>query len=89
MKVIYTKTFLKDLANVVPLKRRLQIEKFVFEDLPALPSIESSGHIEKMNVYKNYYKVRFGEFRLGLLINTSGLEIKRVLKRKEIYKYFP
>ena len=89
MQILYTKTFLKDLAKVVPVKRRTQIEKFVFEDLPNFPSIESVGNIEKMKGYKNYYKIRFGEFRIGILIVDSVVELKRVLNRKEIYKFFP
>lgn len=89
MKVIYTKTFLKDLSKVVPSKRRLQIEKFAFEDLITLKSIESSGNIEKLKGYRNYYKVRFGDYRVGLSINNSIIELKRVLNRKEIYKFFP
>ena len=80
---------MKDLAKVAPAKRRLQIERFVFELLASATSIESVGSIEKMKGYKNYYKIRFGEYRVGLSISNSVVEIKRVLNRKEIYKYFP
>ncbi len=89
MQVTYTKTFLKDLAKVVPVKRRKQIEKFVFEDLPVLSSIENAGNVEKMTGYKNHYKVRFGDYRVGIFKNNSTLELQRVLNRKEIYKFFP
>lgn len=65
MKLIYTKTFLKDLTKVVPPKRRHQIEEFVFESLPKFSSIESVGK------------------------NNSSVELKRILNRKEIYKFFP
>lgn len=80
---------MKDLAKVVPVKRRLQIEKFAFVLLASATSVESLGSIEKMKGYKNYYKIRFGEYRVGLSISNSIVEIKRVLNRKEIYKYFP
>ncbi len=89
MQVVYTKTFLKDLAKVVPMKRRTQIEKFVFEDLPRLSSIENAGNIEKMTGYKYHYKVRFGDYRIGIFKNSNTIELKRVLNRKEIYKFFP
>ncbi len=52
MQVVYSKTFLKDLSKVVPLSRRKQIEKFVFEKLPALSSIEIAGKIEKLTAIK-------------------------------------
>lgn len=89
MEVIYSKVFLKDLSKVVPAKRRKLIEKFAFEELPQLSAIENAGNIEKMTGYKNHYKARFGEYRIGILKNENTIEIKRVLNRKEIYKFFP
>ncbi len=89
MQVTYTKTFLKDLAKVTPVKRRQQIEKFVFEDLSLITSLEISGNIEKMTGYKNHYKVRFGDYRVGILKSNNTIELQRVLNRKEIYKFFP
>jgi mRNA interferase RelE/StbE len=89
VQVVYTKTFLKDLAKIVPAKRRTQIEKFVFEDLLVLSSIEDAGNIEKMTGHKNHYKVRFGDYRVGLFKNNNVIELRRVLDRKEIYRFFP
>jgi mRNA interferase RelE/StbE len=89
VQVAYTKTFLKDLAKVVPQKRRQQIEKFVFDELPLLPSVESAGNIEKMIGHKNHYKVRFGNYRVGIIKSGNQLELLRVLDRKDIYKFFP
>jgi mRNA interferase RelE/StbE len=89
VQVIYTKTFLKDLSKVFPAKRRKQIEKFVFEDLPELSSIENAGNIEQMTGFKNYYKVRCGDFRVGIIRKNNTIELLRVLNRKEIYKFFP
>ncbi len=73
MQVSYTKTFLKDLAKVVPVKRRQQIEKFVFEDLPVIESLENAGNVEKMTGYKNHYKVRFGDYRVSIFKSNSTL----------------
>lgn len=89
MELLYTKIFLKDLSKVVPVKRRNQIEKFVFDEFPMLTTIESYGKIEKMKGHKDYYKIRFGEYRIGLYMNGSIVELKRVLNRREIYKFFP
>lgn len=89
MQVTFTKTFLKDLAKVTPVKRRQQIEKFVFEELPIHSSIEDAGKFEKMTGYKNHYKMRFGDYRVGILKHNNTVELQRVLNRKEIYKFFP
>ncbi len=80
-----SKAFIKSSSG----KRRQQIENFVFEELPALSSIEADGKIEKMTGYKNHYKIRFGDYRVGLLKQNKIIELQRVLNRKEIYRFFP
>ncbi|MCX6206561.1 MAG: type II toxin-antitoxin system RelE/ParE family toxin [Bacteroidetes bacterium] len=89
MELHFTKTFLKDLAKVQPVKRRKQIEEFVFEIMPLSLSLESLGLAEKMTGYENFYKIRFGDYRIGLNKTSTHIELIRVLHRKEIYKVFP
>ena len=89
MQVVFTKTFLKDLAKVFPAKRRSQIEKFVFEELQKFNSLEEVGTAEKMTGYREFYKIRFGDYRVGIYKSEKLIELRRVLNRKEIYKYFP
>ncbi len=88
MKIEYKKKFLKELSKI-PLPHRTSIENFIFEYLPNLKSITETNRIEKMKGYHEYYKVRFGSYRVGLKYMDHLLTIERVLHRKEIYKYFP
>lgn len=89
MKVLYTKQFLKDLAKVQPPKRRLQIEVFVFETLPSYGALSEIGNAEKMIGSSNYYKIHYGDYRIGIFKKGENIELLRVLNRKEIYKFFP
>ena len=89
MELHFTKTFLKDLAKVQPVKRRKQIEEFVFEIMPLSLSLESLDLAEKKTGYENFYKIRFGDYRIGLNKTSTHIELIRVLHRKEIYKVFP
>lgn len=88
MKVEYSKKFLKQLA-VVPSDIRSKIEGFVFEELVSTPSIYEIGKVEKMKGYDGFYKVRFGHYRLGLVIENEIITVKTVMHRREIYKFFP
>lgn len=66
MKVQYRKRFLTDLARI-PASERKAIEKFAFEDLPALKSVAESA---KSNVSKALGTViRFG---LDLTVSASN-----------------
>jgi mRNA interferase RelE/StbE len=88
MKISYSKKFLKQLAGV-PSETRVKIEDFVFNELVSVSSISSLGKVEKMQGYDGFYKVRFGNYRLGLVIENDVITVKTVMHRREIYKFFP
>jgi mRNA interferase RelE/StbE len=69
MKVKYSKKFLKQLA-AIPSDIRSKIESFVFEELVSTLSIYEMGKVEKMKGYDGFYKVRFGNYRLGLVLEN-------------------
>lgn len=72
----------------IPEIDRLKIEQFVFNETPNIKSFRDLRS-EKLQGYKNCYKVRFGNYRVGLKYENNTISFDRVLHRKEIYKYFP
>ncbi|MBA3631753.1 MAG: type II toxin-antitoxin system RelE/ParE family toxin [Acidobacteria bacterium] len=88
MQIKLKKRFLKQLANL-PKEVRERIEVFVFEQLPNLASIAESGKIEKMQGFDDYFKIRFGSYRVGLKLENDEIIVQIVMHRKEIYRFFP
>jgi len=88
MVVCYNKKFLKDLASI-PKKDRDKIEDFVFEEINSYSSSSKCHKLEKLAGYQYYFKVRFGNYRVGIKLDNEKLTFERVLHRKEIYKLFP
>jgi len=88
MNIQYRKKFLKQLAQI-PSIERSRIEQFVFAKLPTLVSLGDSGNIERMVGYRGFYKIRFGDYRVGLQQQGDTLILKAVMHRREIYKHFP
>lgn len=88
MEIKLKSKFLKEL-NEIEHKYSSKIEKFVFEELPKYEKLESVGKIEKMNGYTNFFKIRFGNYRIGLKKEGNTLILETTKHRKEIYKYFP
>lgn len=88
-RVEYQKRFLKELS-ALPNKVRKKIELFVFNEMPGKSPFDLGG-VEKMSGYPDKYKVRFGEFRVGLTIDSKNsiVRFERVANRKDIYKIFP
>jgi len=87
LNFLYHKKFLKDLA-VLPEEERKKIDRFVFSEVLINKSFRDIRS-EKLLGYKNYYKIRFGNYRVGFHFENNTLTFERVLHRKEIYKFFP
>ena len=88
-RVRHTRTFYKELAKL-PAEIREQVERTAFgEEIKEDPFLQ--GRVQKLVGYQEYYKIRFGNYRVGLRIDTSDkiIEFRRVLHRKDIYREFP
>ncbi|OGU15337.1 MAG: plasmid stabilization protein [Ignavibacteria bacterium GWB2_35_12] len=88
-KLIFTKTFLKELYSLPELVRT-EAEKIVFNDLRNISPFDV-GNIEKLKGYQDKYKIRIGDYRIGLTLekNNKRIIFQRVAHRKDIYKLFP
>jgi mRNA interferase RelE/StbE len=85
----YTKRFLKDLA-ALPNTVKDRAEAIAFQELNT-DNPFSLGYIEKLAGYTDKYKIRIGEYRIGLTLNTKEQMIicQRITHRREIYRIFP
>lgn len=88
MRTSTRSAFLKQLSSL-PDGVRERVEKFVFDELPALESLSKAGNIEKLSGYKNFYKVRFGDYRVGIELENDVVVLKVVLHRRDVYRRFP
>ncbi len=85
----YTRTFLKELARL-PAGVRGRVEKIVFgEEVKEDPFL--AGKVQKLKGHQDYYKLRFGSYRVGLRIDSEErvIEFRRVRHRNDIYRKFP
>lgn len=59
----------------------VQIEDALrFHDVAGVKKLKGSG---------NYYLIRAGEYRLGIILEGDTVVFVRCLDRKEVYRYFP
>lgn len=88
-EVDFTKRFLKELASL-PSNVQTRIEVIVFQELKS-DNPFSLGYIEKMKGYSDKYKIRVGDYRIGISVDSLDKRIicQRVAHRREIYRIFP
>lgn len=88
MNVKFHKTFLKELA-LIPIKSRSKIEIFVFEEMQFLNTLNEIPNLKKLKGFPNFYRIRFGNYRVGVRIEEETIIFERVMHRKDIYRYYP
>jgi mRNA interferase RelE/StbE len=88
MQVITTRQFEKDAAKELSKKLQLQLA-YLIEQIQKTDHLMEISNLKKMKGYKNAYRIRFGEYRIGFVFENNTIKLSRVMNRKEIYRYFP
>ena len=88
MKVLFRASFAKDLRSIRS-KDILSRIKEVVEQVEKARSLQEITNIKKLKGGRNYYRIRVGEYRVGLIIEGDEISFVRCLDRKGIYRYFP
>ncbi len=87
MKIEFKSSFATDLKKIDrPLAQRL---RKVIEQIEAVDSLSEIPNLKKIRGHGNYYRVRIGDYRVGLTFDGQTVEFVRFLNRKDIYRYFP
>jgi len=88
VKVGFKTSFLKDISRITS-KTVLKRIKAAVENVEKSENLQSIADLKKLRGGDNYYRIRVGEYRIGLLIPEDTCTFVRCLHRKDIYRYFP
>ncbi|RDB02649.1 type II toxin-antitoxin system RelE family toxin [Runella aurantiaca] len=87
MKYDYENAYLRD-AQKLPEALRLLLQEVVLSVREA-KTLQNIPNLKKLSGYKNAYRIRIGDYRIGLYFEGDVLVFARILPRKEIYRFFP
>ncbi|MFC1851712.1 type II toxin-antitoxin system RelE/ParE family toxin [candidate division CSSED10-310 bacterium] len=88
MEIRYEKSFERDLRKVKNKSVKNKIKEKI-DEIKEVDNFASLSGIKKIRGYENYYRVRIGNFRIGIELKENIIILARILDRKDIYKYFP
>ena len=88
MIVKIDKVFEKDTDKIKDKKILFKIA-YIIEKVKETDDIISIKNIKKLKGSNKFYRIRIGDFRIGIIIDIDIVEFIRCLHRKDIYKYFP
>ena len=88
MKTSFRKSFTRDLKKVREQKILDSVAK-VLEEVEAAASLQQIPELKKLKGGKNFYRIRVGDYRLGVIIEADVVEFVRCVPRRDLYRYFP
>ena len=88
MKVSFLSRFSKDLDAITDPTVKADI-KATIEQVKTAPNQKAILNLKKLQGYKTAYRIRTGNYRIGVFIEKGTVEFARVVDRKDIYKVFP
>lgn len=88
MKVEFRESFAKDLEGVRE-RSVLKRAKEVIEAVEKADSLADITSLKKLKGGGNYFRLRVGDYRIGVTLEDNTVIFVRLLNRKDIYKYFP
>lgn len=88
MKVAFTKKFLKQINALHSKKIKKEI-LLVISEVETAATLSDIKNLKKLSGYTSHFRIRIGDYRIGLFLNNNTLEFSAFDHRKDIYKYFP
>jgi mRNA interferase RelE/StbE len=87
MRTEFLKQFYKDLDKLS--KSVKDDVANTIENVDAATRTTEIKNLKKLTGYKHAYRIKIGDYRIGVYIENGVVEFARVNHRKDIYKIFP
>jgi mRNA interferase RelE/StbE len=88
VKVEFLKKFSKDIDKIKKPKEKNSILE-VIELIKSATVIEEVSGVKKLTGFDDAFRIRSGDYRIGIFIESDTIAFARVAHRKEIYRIFP
>ncbi|MBV5304360.1 MAG: type II toxin-antitoxin system RelE/ParE family toxin [Chlorobium sp.] len=88
MTIIFEQRFAKELRRLRDDKLLAKVKAIIIECKEA-ENLTGIRNLKKLRGYDTYYRIRAGDYRIGIECAGNQLIFTRILHRKEIYKNFP
>lgn len=88
MNVEFRKSFEKDLRKLRDAEILARVQQ-VIEAVENAESLNDLTNLKKLESENDCYRIRVGDYRIGVTVYEDVVTFVRILHRKNIYKYFP
>lgn len=88
MNVQFKSSFARDLKKIREKELKTQVAE-VIRQVERANSLQEISELKKLKGGERYYRIRIGDYRIGLMLEQDTVLFVRFLHRKDLYRYFP
>jgi mRNA interferase RelE/StbE len=88
MQIELTRKFRKQVENLKHRPTKVKVLAII-DAVVAAESMVEFPNLKKLTGFKNCYRIRLGNYRIGILIDGKTVTFAAFDHRSDIYKYFP
>jgi mRNA interferase RelE/StbE len=88
MKLEFRESFSKDIDKIKDKAVKASALNLI-EKARVVNQLSDLPNVKKLKGGNHFYRIRVGDYRIGIEYKNSTIIFRRFLLRKDIYKYFP
>ncbi len=88
MKSTFRQSFVRDLRKIKD-ETTLERVRQVIAQVDEARALTDVKDMTKLSGSNKFYRIRIGDYRIGIVVETETVEFVRCLNRREIYRFFP
>ena len=88
MKTQFKASFLRSIKKIESNQLKTEIANAI-DNVEAAQNLKQIINLKKLKGYKQYFRIRIGDYRIGLKLDDQTLVFVDIGHRKNIYLIFP
>lgn len=88
MQTEFLDKFNRDLDKINLRSIKTSVEKIILK-VESAETLSQIPNVKKLSGYKSAYRIRLGDYRIGVFVEENVVIFARIVHRKEIYNVFP
>ncbi|HET9589860.1 MAG TPA: type II toxin-antitoxin system RelE/ParE family toxin [Anaerolineales bacterium] len=88
MEILFERSFERDLKKIRD-KRLLEQVRNAIHEVEVATGLSEVTNLKKLRGFESYYRIKVGDYRIGIELWEGKVIFVCLLARKDIYRYFP
>ncbi len=88
MRATFRKSFARDLKKIKEQDILDHVNKTI-DDVEAAVTPQQIAELKKMRGTQDFFRIRIGDYRIGIQIQGDSVVFLRCLPRRDLYRFFP